>query len=222
MKTLRIVGPLLAAALALGTVPGVAAEETLPAACAGKAPVLAEGEQLVTKKLYFHGSSAVGDVDSYPSLTNGAPGPQTLSPTAPTGTQSKVDTNLSSSVYFVPLPGNPMMSAWHGTFENTTRIACFGFDYWAVSDGGAMEVQLWADQALILGTGAPTTASATASGPGAARYTANVQPSQPITVEFDYFAQIEAVTPAAILYDSVDHPSSITLVTIEPIPTPAP
>ena len=222
MKMLRIAGPLLAAALALGALPGVAAEETLPAAYAGKAPVLAEGEQLVTKTLYFHGASAVGDADAYPSLVSGSYGPLTLDTTKPTGAQPKVDTNASRAIYPASLPGNPIMSAWRATFENSIRVACFGFDYWAASDGGAMEIQLWADKAFILGEGAPTTGTATGSGPGVAHYTGNVQPPTPITVDFEMFAQIEPATPAAILYDAADYPSSISLVTIEPIPTPAP
>ena len=221
MNITRIAAVVSAAAFVVAAAPATATETAAPAACGATAPAVAEGEQLVERTLYFHGASAVGDADSYPGMA-GSMGPLTLSPEAPTGTQPKADTNASTAVYPATLPGNPIMSAWHTYLDETTRIACFGFTYWAVSNGSDMAVQLHPDSAFILGETPPVTATASGTGTGIVKYTSAMALPAPLTIDSEVFAQIEPASPATILYDSVDYPSAVTLVTVEPAPVAAP
>ena len=204
----------IAASMAVAAVPANAADN--PAACGAKAPVITADEQLVERKLYFHGASAVGDVDSG-SLFFGRPNAQQMTETAPTGATPKVDVNGSKSVYPATLPGNPIMSAWHTTVaDEPLRIACFGFDFWAAGEATDMQVMLWPDSEFIVGTGTRSETSAAGTGENIVHYTSKYRPTKPVAAVSELFAQIEAAGPAAILYDSVDYPSSVTLVLIEP------
>ena len=218
MKILRIAAALSAAAFAVSGAPATA-EANVPAACGTTAPVVAEGEQLVERTLYFHGESTLGDVDGFQGFAGG-PSLQTMDGQAPTAAEPKVDTNSGTSVYPATLPGNPIMSAWHTYFDETTRIACFGFTYWAASDAGQMSVQLHPDPEFIVGVNAPVKATATGAGAGVVKYSSAAKLPAALTAD-SLYAQIEADTPAAILYDAKDYPSSVTLVTIERAPVAA-
>lgn len=209
------------AALSVTAPLAATAEGDVPAACGTTAPAVAQGEQLVERTLYFRGESTVGDVDSFPQFA-GDPERMILSPDAPTGTQPKVDVNGSTTVYPASLPGNPIMSAWGNYVENTTRVACFGFTYWATGAGDDMNVLLWPDADFILGESTPASDAATGEGAGVVKYTSSAALDTPLTIDSRLYAQVEAATPASILYDSTDYPSAITLVTIEPAPVPEP
>ena len=212
---LRRTSLVLAAALALTALPGAATETELPAACGTKAPVISEHEQLVERTLYFHGEAALGDADGYASFFDST-NRQKMDSTAPTSATPKADTNGSKSVYPASLPGNPIMTAWHTTTDVPLRVACFSFDFWALGDGADMTAILWPDSPFILGTGSPSSITAAGQGENIVRYQAQYRPRQPVVVDYELYAQIEASSPATILYDSVDYPSSVTLVTIEP------
>ena len=224
MTSLRSAAAIAVLALAFGATPFASADSAAaPAACGATPPAVPEGQQLVERTLYFHGESASGDVDSYPSLANGTPGPLKLTPAPPTGTQPKVDTNASTTLYPAGLPGNMIHSAWHTYLDQSVTLACYGFDFFAVGDGGPMSTQIWPDAALILGSDVePETSTATGSGAPVARYTSAAALKTPRLIDVEIFAQIEAETPATILYDSTDYPSKITLVTLEPLPAPTP
>ena len=217
----RILTAALVVGLAALSLPA-SAEGELPAACT-KAPVITEEEQLVERTLYFHGDSAAGDVDGYSNFVIPVQeNAQKMNATAPTSPAPKFDTNLSKSVYPATLPGNPIMSAWHTTInEDPLRIACFSFDYWAVGDGADMQVMLYPDSEFIVGTGSPSAIGASGDGENIVHYTARFRPSKPVVATTELYAQIEGSAPSVILYDSVDYPSSVTLVLIEPKP-PAP
>lgn len=207
----------LVAGLTLSVAPGAATEGELPEACGTRAPVIEDHEQLVERTLYFHGEAALGDADGYRSFFDST-NRQTMDDTAPTAATPKVDSNASKSVYPASLPGNPIMTAWHATTDQPLRVACFGFNFWALGDGADMTVMLWPDSPFILGTGTPTAVSATGDGENLVHYQSRFKPLKPVAVVYEMYAQIEASAPAAILYDSVDYPSSMTLVTIEPKP----
>ena len=222
MNLSRVGAALSAAALVLAVAPLAGAQEpAVPAACGAQAPAVAEGEQLVEHTWYFRGESTLGDVDGYQGFT-GSTSLQRLSPEAPTATEPKVDTNASTSVYPGTLPGNPIMSAWHTYLDDTTKVACFGFHYWAIGNGGDMAALLWPDADFILGTTTPAESVAKGAGVGLLEYTSTAALATPMTIDSSMYAQIEATTPASILYDAVDYPSSITLVTVEPAPAPEP
>jgi hypothetical protein len=220
--TARLITLAVAASLALSALP--ASAQTLPAACP-KAPVIKETEQLVERKLYFHGESAVGDIDGFSGFF--APlleaNNQKMDETAPTSSTPKVDVNASKTVYPATLPGNPIMSAWHMSItDEPLRIACFSFDFWAIGDGVDMNVMMWPDSEFILGTGAREEIIAGGTGENIVHYTARWRPSKPMDAFAELYAQIEANAPASILYDSVEYPSGVTLVLIEPKPVVIP
>jgi hypothetical protein len=160
----------------------------------------------------------VGDVDGFGNFL-GADNPQKMNTTAPTGGTPKADVNASKSVYPATLPGNPIMTAWHTTIDaEPLRIACYEFNFWAIGDGADMNVMVWPDSEFILGTGARAESFASGTGSGIVHYTGRYKPSRALLATSELYAQIEAGSPATLLYDSTAYPSSVTLVLIEPKP----
>lgn len=214
----------LAVALVLGAGLPAAAETVtpVPAACGTKVPVLAEGESLAETTYYFHSPSAVGDVDGYQTFLGGT-SDQRMDTTRPTAATPKVDVNASKSVYPATLPGNPIMSAWYAEFDQEQSMVCMATTYFATGSGDDMAFQLHIDSEFILGTGPVVGTVATGAAiPGGApvyRYTTTYgQKTKRQPIFFSAFAQIEAASPAGILYDAADYPSSVTIVTVVPAP----
>jgi hypothetical protein len=197
-----------------------ALEEPVPAACGNTLPTYdPETEQLVETTYYFHSDAQAGDVDGYLGLFTGHPDGQYMDTERPTGAVPKVDTNASRSVYPATLPGNPIMTAFYAYADRDLLVACVGWHFWALGDAQDWEVQFRYDDEFILGESGNLVDAHTTSEQGVSEVVATRSlRNRPVTARFLLWAQLEALGgPAAVLYDAADYPSSMTLVTIEPL-----
>lgn len=192
------------------------ASSQLPAACGGKAPVLAEGETLQEHTLFLHGTSQLGDEDGVNDLLASRPSATYMDDTAPTSPVSKVDNNMAT-LGNDKFNGNPLLSYWALELAAPTRIVCASAKVFT-TDNGNPTLQLFFDQGYATAEVGATAATA-ATGTGVRTATGAFK-SLDVTVAVDLTLQVLASRPASqMLYDSTTHPASFSYVTVVPAPT---
>jgi hypothetical protein len=205
MRTSRLLLTVTGLALAATMLPA-AAIDLLPDGCTGRAGIftIEEDEELVEQTVYFTSPGRIGDLDAADSEWSMA-----TSEDEPEGDESKVYVSRPGSL------GNPAVqrNSVHGffihEFEQPTRVVCARVDVHVSSPNGSLPIQFYVDteEFLMIATGAPGHGTVYS---GAAR--------RPDGVAWDVTVQFNPGAPgAAILYDSADHPSSLTIVTVQEV-----
>jgi hypothetical protein len=216
MSRTRLLLAVTVLALLLAPLP-VGAEE-LPDACERRAlPLeLAEDEVLVERTLYFTGNAPVGNVDG-----NQNPGALRMTPDEPEGGESKTYVSRPGGV------GNPAFARnqFHGHFtheleEWPQRVVCASVRFWAATQATNIAVQLFVDAPSGTGEHIEFDAQAAATGGAGVREYWGSFRNVEVNAEWDLTVQFNPGLPgAAVFYDSGEHPSSFTFVTVQQVET---
>lgn len=215
-------------AVALPSQANVGSTAALPAACAGQQPKLEEGQNLVERTLYFHGTSRSGDVDNGNDIVGS---PLLMDTTKPTGADDKYKTSKPLIFGNDKFASNGVNGYWRYNVasEDGEEVVCAAVSFWAIAPGNTINSLLFLDQARATQTGANYTAAATASGAaqdGPRQFTATYGRFGSATKGVDatystIVAQFAPPAPGAVLvYDSAARPSSLTYVIATPSKTP--
>jgi hypothetical protein len=208
-----------AAALLFAALPaGAASHGEASGPCGDREIPLADGETLVQRTLFFHGSAPVGNVDGAQDSRDGGASRLFMDATAPTVADHKVYASRPAGAIGAPaFAQNQFLGYWIHGLEAEQRVVCAQATVFAATATGNLPVQLWVDAPR--GLGAPTvTASGKATANQASKYVVNFGA---LDVEaFDsLLVQLVPDAPGALAYyDSTGRPSSFTYMTVEPAP----
>jgi hypothetical protein len=179
-------------------------------------------EQLVEHHLYFHGEQRPGNADAVQdfndAVSGGAPSRLLMSSTAPTGADDKVFVhNSGAGQWQTNYAMAPALAHWSTALDVEQRIVCAQAVAYAMTDSGALDVQLWADKALAETGPVVTKAGTGGTANQTSKYTANFGKVD-FTASFNLIVQLAGPsTNALVSYDSTASPGELTYVTVEPL-----
>lgn len=215
--------PLLPLVLALAASPALAGADAdpsaaaeLPAACAGKAPVLREGQTLETRTAWFHGTNRVGEPDGNGVLQTF----MKMDGRRPTTDETKVKTSKPGVLGNDGTSKNNVNGVWQLDVTEPTQIVCAATTVHAVAPGDAIGAQLRVDIPRS-DTTAPNsvvqTQAPAGNGPRAYSGTFGRIGTEGALARTDVTVQFAPPAPgAALLYDSTSALSSFTYVVAVP------
>jgi len=210
MNNARVFGVLSALMVVLAAVPA-AAVQPLPDVCGNRPVPLAEGEYLVEHTLFLRGLYDVGNVDqveAFSRLSVSRSKPMTAE--EPTGSRSPRRRRATGTN--PDFHGNPAMAYWSATLDDEPRIVCAGATFYGAAQGN-LSARLFFDQGFGSTEVASSAQAVRHSGDTVTKWTAVFRNLDHHA--WDLTLQITPSTAGTVLYDSTDHPSSFTFVTVE-------